>query len=149
MKTPFKIRILFLFIMTIQLITAQKICVNISNIRNNKGQLCVAVFKNQSDFKLEKPCMDTFFNKDSVRNGEFKFEMTLKPGEYGLSVLDDENKSRHLEYTIIGIPKEGFGFSGFYLKGIRKPRFNDFSFVLGRNETKQIKICMKYFLNSN
>ncbi len=145
MRTFFKLNLLLIFVLTVHTISAQKLRVNISNIRNNKGQLCVAVFKNQADFKSEKVCMDTFLNKDSVRHGECKFEMTLKPGKYGLSVLDDENKSGLLEYNLLGIPREGFGFSGYYLKGIHRPSFDDFCFTLEKNETKQIDIRLKYF----
>jgi uncharacterized protein (DUF2141 family) len=42
--------------------------------------------------------------------------------------LDDENSTGKMEYNMFGIPREGFGFSNYYHKGLLKPHFDAFSF---------------------
>ncbi len=71
----------------------------------------------------------------------FKANFSLPPGVYGLVFVDDENNDGKMTNRKIGIPKEGFGFSNFYLKVLKKPKFSDFSFSLKENfETMQIRL---------
>jgi uncharacterized protein (DUF2141 family) len=35
----------------------------------------------------------------------------LRPGDYGVAVIHDENSNAKLDRNLIGIPKEGFGFA--------------------------------------
>ena len=42
-------------------------------------------------------------------------------------------------------PAEGFGFSDYFHKGIKKPVFDDFDFVVEQDEIKIIKVKMRYF----
>ena len=71
-------------------------------------------------------------------------KLKLKPGVYGISVLDDENKDGEMKYNWFGIPKEGYGFSNFYHTGITKPNFKDFDFIVGEKD-KIVQVKMKYF----
>ena len=73
-----------------------------------------------------------------------KIKLKLKPGVYGITILDDENNNGKPEYNFIGLPKEGYGFSNFFLRGINRPQFNDFDFVVGKND-KKVYVKMKYF----
>jgi uncharacterized protein (DUF2141 family) len=50
-----------------------------------------------------------------------------------------------MEYNFLGLPRKGFGFSNYIHKGIHRPSFNDFSFVINKNETKVITVQLKYF----
>jgi len=79
-------------------------------------------------------------------NNEFRIQIPFRPGKWAFSVLDDENKSGKMEYNLIGIPKEGVGFSNYFLHGLHRPVFNDFCFVITKNETRIITVRMKYFL---
>jgi uncharacterized protein (DUF2141 family) len=125
-------------------LSAQMLDVHILNIRNTKGQLCMAIFEDETGFKTEKPCWKQVYSKNNIRNGEVHIQIPFRVGEWGFSVLDDENKSFKMEYNFIGIPCEGFGFSDFYLKGLHRPLFKDFCFTLEKNETKKIIVRMKY-----
>lgn len=126
-------------------VSSQTLDIKITNIQNRKGQLCIAVFDSQKGFSKEKVYWDTCICKRYNGNNELHILISIKPGKYGLSVLDDENGSAKMEYNFLGIPREGFGFSNYYQKGIRKPTFDDFSFCVGKNETKVLHVEMKYF----
>ncbi len=127
------------------LVSAQTLDIHIKNIRNQKGQICIAVFANQDGFNAEKTLFDIKCNKNEVVNGELHLKLPFKPGKFGVSVLDDENKTGRMEYGLLGIPKKGFGFSNFFLKGLCKPVFEDFSFKIIKDEVKSLEVKMKYF----
>lgn len=134
-----------LIVSALQIIQAQILDVHIQNISNTKGQLCIAIFTDEAGFKAEKTYWETNYLKTLVVNGSFELKIPLIPGKYGLSVLDDKNWNGKMEYNLFGIPSEGFGFSNYYQRGICRPTFEDFSFMLDKNETKSINVIMKYF----
>ncbi|MHB9056927.1 MAG: DUF2141 domain-containing protein [Paludibacteraceae bacterium] len=146
MKTRILITAIILFAGSECSVTASQILnVTIYNLKASvKGTLCIAVFTDEDGFKTEKESFIIKCDKAGIKNGEVKVEIPVKAGIYGLSVLDDENNSGKMEYNILGIPKEGFGFSDFYLKKMRKPKFNDFSFKVSNSEVKDILVRMKY-----
>jgi len=126
-------------------VQAQNVDVIVTGIRSDKGQIAVGVFTDNESFRQEKAILEPRFSKDQVTDGTLKFSLTLEPGVYGLSVLDDENNDGLMEYRKLGIPKEGFGFSDFYLTGFAKPVFDDFKFTIVPGEKNNITIRMKYF----
>ena len=136
---------IFLFVSVLQFISAQILDVHISNIRNLKGQLCIAVFSNQTDFCSEKTVYDLKYTKADVKNAELHIKIPVKQGKYGISVLDDENQTGKMEYGLFGIPLKGFGFSNYYHKGLLKPVFDDFSFNIEKDEIKILSVKMRYF----
>ena len=138
-----KIISVFIFILFSVLINAQILTVEISNIRNTKGNICFAVFSDKSGFQKEKPYINKSYSKSNVKNGKLIVQINIKPGIYGISILDDENKNGKMEYNRIRIPKEGFGFSNYYHKGLMKPKFKDFEFEI-KDKDISVKVKMKY-----
>jgi uncharacterized protein (DUF2141 family) len=126
-------------------VCAQTLDVHISNIRNGKGVLRVAVFANQIGFSAEKELFAIKYSKANIQNGEMRVQIPISKGNYGISVLDDENENGKMEYKFKCFPTEGFGFSDYYHKGIKKPVFDDFDFVVEQDEIKIIKVKMRYF----
>jgi uncharacterized protein (DUF2141 family) len=147
MKSRINYLILSFLVLITHLLSAQTLDIQIKNIRNQKGQLCIAVFGNQDGFKAEKTLFDLKCNKNQVINGELHVKLPFKPGKFGISVLDDEDQTGKMEYGFLGIPKKGFGFSDFNLKGLFKPVFEDFCFTVGNNEVKKLIVKMKYLTN--
>ena len=124
---------------------SQTLDVHIKNIRNTKGQLCLAIFADESGFKAEKTCWNMRCLKKDIKNGEFHIQIPFRQGKWGFSVLDDENGDGKMDYNFIGIPLKGFGFSDYILHGLHRPTFEDFCFTLDKNEPKTIVVIMKYF----
>lgn len=125
-------------------VNAQVLTIEISGIRNSKGNIAVAVFTDNTSFNKEETYFEEMYPKTSLLNKNMIVELMLKPGVYGISVLDDENEDGKMKYNIFGIPKEGFGFSNFYHTGIFKPDFEDFRFKVNENDTT-VYVKMKYF----
>lgn len=138
---------LFVFLLSEvgNLLVAQNLDVHISNIRNINGQLCLAIFADETHFREEKTCWAMSCSKKDIVNGEFYILIPYQSGMWGFSVLDDENGNGKMEYNFLGLPREGFGFSNYIHKGIHRPVFTDFSFVINKNEKKVLHVQMKYF----
>ena len=122
---------------------AQKVTLNLSEIRSNKGQIEVSIYETAQQFKEEKPARYVYFDKKSLKDGKMTITMQLKPGHYGLTFLDDEDGSNGMTFKMGFYPKEGVGFSNFPFKGVSKPKFTDFSFDL--KEDKVIEVKFRYF----
>ena len=137
-----------IFLVTLLFITlsisAQILTVEITNIRNNKGNIALGIFIDDNSFELGKPIIKKTYSKTNLINGKLKVKIKLKSGVYGISVLDDENADGEMKYNWCGLPKEGFGFSNFYQTGITKPNFKNFDFIVGEKD-KTVQVKMKYF----
>ena len=114
----------------------------IEGVRSEKGKLVLAIFKDQGAFKNRKPIKRVEFNKSGLEG--IQIELNLDPGTYGFSVLDDENNNNKMDYNFIGIPKEGFGFSNYYHKGLSKPHFDKFKFEIKNKSVELIEIRLRY-----
>lgn len=124
---------------------SQTLLVEITGLRNNVGWIRLALFVDEEGFRAEKPAMQRIFEKRTVQNGNLTIRMDSIPsGTYGIALLDDENKNGKLDFRLI-IPNEGIGFSYYVQKGIKRPRFSDFSFLLKKDVTLRIPIRLTYY----
>jgi len=126
-------------------LSAQTLDVYIQNIHSNEGQLCIAIFNSEESFKKEKPVWEKYYLKNVLTDKTLKIKIQLMPGTYGLTLLDDINKDAKMNFNLIGIPLEGYGFGNYRHKGIFKPKFSAFSFQLEANQTKEINVTIQYF----
>lgn len=145
MKRNILIPILLICAFQLSSLSAQNVEVMIKGIKSEKGQIVIGVFKDQKTFHTEKAFLSKSFPKSGIENGEMKIQLTLEPGTYGLTLLDDENMNSLMEYNFLGIPREGFGFSDYWHTGITKPKFEDFSFTLNAGEKRSVTIKIRYF----
>jgi uncharacterized protein (DUF2141 family) len=68
----------------------------------------------------------------------------IAPGSYALSVIHDENRNGRLD-TLLGIPREGFGFSRNPVIRFGPPRFAQVRFDAGSGLNRQT-VRMQYLL---
>jgi uncharacterized protein (DUF2141 family) len=54
----------------------------------------------------------------------------LLPGTYAVSLLDDENGNDEMDYKLITVPREGFGFSNNIKPGLKHPPYDHCSFKI-------------------
>lgn len=126
-------------------ISGQTLDIHIKKIKTTSGKICLAVFASETEFKTEKPFYEIKYDKKDVDGDELRVKMPFQSGRFGVTVLHDENLNGKMDYNLIGIPREGFGFSDFYLRGLKKPHFDDFDFIIEKNEEKKVTVFMKYF----
>ncbi len=136
--------VILLFFLPAISLNAQNVEVIIKGIRSVKGQIAIGVFKDDKTFQKEEAFLNIQFPKKDISNGEMRVQFSLEPGIYGLSMLDDENSNGKMEYNFLGIPKEGFGFSDYYLSGFKKPKFDAFKFTLDKEQKRTITVRIRY-----
>ena len=134
----------FIFLLGNPKLQAQNLEVVFSGIRSNEGRIRLEVFIDEEGFEKEKGIMIKYFNKINLVKGEMTVKFDLPPGTYGLALLDDENNDDKMNYSFIGLPKEGFGFSNYYLTGLFKPKFEVFKFTLSKGQKQKVHMKIKY-----
>jgi len=122
---------------------AQETQVKITGIRSGKGKIILNVFRNNETYDNQQPCKVFTFDKKELANGSLVVTCRLEPGIYGITLVDDENGNGKIDKNFIGMPKEGFGFSNFFMEKMKKPVFDDFKVDLKSPESK-IVIRVKY-----
>lgn len=122
----------------------QSIHLTIAGIRSANGQIIVNIFKDNSTYNNEKPYNKLPFEKKGITDGKLELTFKIEPGTYGLTIVDDENKNGFLDKNFIGFPREGFGFSNFFMTKKSKPSFDDFKIQIERNDEKRVMIKVKY-----
>ncbi len=144
-KIP-RLIILFCFILFVSSdLSSQNVEVTVTGIRSEKGQIAIGVFTDDESFQKDKAILEVQFPKKELKNGSMTVSFSLEPGTWGLALLDDVNSNRSMEYNFLGIPKEGFGFSGYYHTGFSKPKFDDFRITVVEGQKMKITVRMKYF----
>ncbi len=117
--------------------------VQISGLRNTKGQILVCLTANPKAFP------DCSKDKASVRMvvkaanaGAFTIAAPAN-GTYAIAVVHDENSNNKMDMALF-MPKEGFGFSRNPTITVGAPSFKSASFVVAGDTHQAIK--MKYML---
>lgn len=119
------------------------ILVIVHNIRSTKGVIRYALYGDQNEFVNYN---DTFKNGVAeVKQGTVRFLICDIPdGNYGLCLLHDEDSNGDMNYSAIGIPKEGFGFSNDAKVTLSPPKYNACKFI--KSGETGIRIKMRYML---
>ncbi|MGE5320761.1 MAG: DUF2141 domain-containing protein [Hyphomicrobiaceae bacterium] len=86
--------------------------VKILDIRNSTGAVACALFESAQGFPTEylRSATHIMFIKVRDKQARCDFE-DIAPGTYALAVVHDENMNGKLDTNLLGIPKEGYGFS--------------------------------------
>lgn len=120
---------------------AEDVEVLVTGVKSARGQIIVKVYTSSDGYEDDKPVQIIKFDKKHLAGGQIVHKITLKSGSYGLALLDDENGNGVMDYNFVKMPKEGFGFSNFYLSGMKKPKYESFKFTV--NSQQQHKVTMK------
>jgi uncharacterized protein (DUF2141 family) len=124
--------------------TAQELVVEIQGIKDSQGQIAVLVFNRKDGFPSENTkaiSQQIIPAKKGVV--QVVFSGIGGAGNYAVSVMHDENNNLKLDTNWMGIPKEGYGFSGNKTGLMGPPSFDDAAFLL-KDATEKIMIRMKY-----
>lgn len=100
-----------------------KLTVEIDGLKNSKGQILFQLLdENQKELKGMRA---------EIKNNKcFIVISDLKPGKYGFRYFHDENNNSTMDKSMLGIPKEGFGFSNNAKGTFGPPSFEKWIFDL-------------------
>ncbi|MAZ25467.1 MAG: hypothetical protein CL868_00080 [Cytophagaceae bacterium] len=111
------------------------ITVTIDNVKNNEGTVLLSLHTSE-----------TFMKGKGVMSGESNIENNkvvitfdnVKPGEYAILALHDENNNKNMDYETNGMPKEDYGMSNNVMS-FGPPQYDDAKFKV-ENEDIDLNI---------
>lgn len=115
-----------------------------SGIRSKKGQIILKIYRDSKSYENDQACKILYFKKTDMVKGTMTVKFHLTPGEYGFALCDDENNSNVMNFNILGIPTEGFGFSNYYHSGMSSPKFSSFKVTVSEKEVNKVKMHIRY-----
>jgi len=107
-----KISVVIVLIMLSVTVFSQtaNLTITFKGIENIKGNIELGLYKNSKSFP--KVGEDDISAIVTVKSKEFTYTVKNVPlGEYAIACFHDENEDEKHNTNIIGIPKEGYGFS--------------------------------------
>ncbi|UZK65514.1 DUF2141 domain-containing protein [Sphingomonas sp. M1-B02] len=117
--------------------------VDVDGLRSAKGMLQICLTSDTGDFPDCRNGDTAIKRTVSASAPRVRFE-GLPQGDYAVAVIHDANGNARLD-TMMGIPREGFGFSRNPTIGFGPPRFTAARFTVGAQGQVQ-KIRMRYLL---
>jgi|GEM_PF-176622 len=122
---------------------AVKLTIQVTDLRSRDGQLIFGVFKTKAGFPSDES-KSVNWQVTQIDTDTIVFVAQLPPGEYGASVLHDENNSNTMDTNLLGIPKEGYGVTNNPKPRFRSATFKESIFTLPA-EGAELTISMQYF----
>ena len=117
--------------------SAAELTVNVKEIGDNKGHLMVALFSGQASYTSGK---SQWTSKVKVGNSQEVVTFSdLPDGEYAIKLFHDTNDNQKLDFNMIGIPKESYGFSN-NVGQFGQPDYKEASFTVKENTTIDINL---------
>jgi uncharacterized protein (DUF2141 family) len=102
---------------------AADLIVTVDGLRNAKGTVRLEVDNSVSSWDDKSPPFASADVKSAVGSVTRTFK-NVPPGAYAVAVYQDENDNDKLDMSLLGIPKEPFGFSN-NPNLMRKPTFEE------------------------
>lgn len=124
---------------------AGEVVVSVTGLRSAKGVVRACLTAREDVFP--KCIKDPSSHRLVVpAGGKVELRFTgVKPGNYAIALLHDENDNGKADRAMGMMPKEGYGFSRDAPVNMAPPRFRDAVMPIG-DGTQRMTIKMRYFL---
>ncbi|MFZ1809404.1 MAG: DUF2141 domain-containing protein [Cyclobacteriaceae bacterium] len=119
------------------------ITITVTHIRNTKGVIRFKFYDDTTPFPDDLGFLRVVIPKTEMTGDSLSVTYSgFTSKNMAIALLDDENDNWELDMGWF-LPKEGHAFSDYYHSALRKPVYEDFSFVLEAD--KKIRMKMKYY----
>lgn len=116
----------------------------IDGLRSTSGAVLVSVFDSADGFPgTPEKAVATAIVRPKGKAVAMKFK-NLPPGQYAVAFIHDENNNGKLDTNVLGIPKEGIGFSNNPRIRFGAPSFADCAFEV-KNPASSARATTKYY----
>ncbi|HEY5597699.1 MAG TPA: DUF2141 domain-containing protein [Kiloniellales bacterium] len=99
-----------------------EVTVVVENLRSADGDVRIALWSNPVGFTDPKAAVAETGQKAQLGQVTFTFS-GLPPGRYAIASFHDENGNGAFDRTLLGLPKEGLGFSNGARINLGPPTF--------------------------
>ncbi len=133
-----KTKLILLMVFVAGIMNAQnKLTIVVDGIEKTKGNILVAVYDKDNFFK--KPSYLGYAKVDGETINVIIDN--VKPGEYAISLFQDENENNKLDMGSFG-PTEKYGFSNNAKGMMGPPKYDDCKFTIEEDEDTEISITI-------
>ncbi len=122
-----------------------EVVITVTDLRSGKGVVRACMTTRADIFPkcIKDPAA---FRAVVPASGKVEIRFTgVKPGQYAIALLHDENGNGKADRAMGMMPKEGYGFSRDAPVKMAPPKFSDAVFPFGEG-TSRVTIKMRYFL---
>ncbi len=131
--------VLSILLMFNNIASENSVTIIIENIKGKKGTIQIAVYNKSESFP--KVGGEYKLVQYNVKGGQSKFVIKDLPyGEYAIAIHHDENSDGKMNTNVIGIPKEGYGFSKNYKPKLSAPKFSDCAIIIDRDQKMTVDL---------
>jgi uncharacterized protein (DUF2141 family) len=116
---------------------------DVAGLRSAKGVVRICLTRDPNHYPACVDDGDAIKKTIPASQTKLRFD-NLSSGTYAIALFHDENRNGRLD-TLLGIPREGFGFSRNPPVRFGPPRFSAASFSLKSGEMTQ-RVQLKYLL---
>lgn len=118
---------------------SENLTVEVSELKEKKGQLLIGLYNNADNFPVINQAYKGIVI--NVERKEIRYTFADIPsGNYAIAVIHDINNNGELDKNLFGVPTEGYGFSNSPATSFGLPAFNEVKFHLTDTSTSKIKI---------
>lgn len=122
---------------------AATLTIHLAGFRNDQGEAIVSLFRGERGFPDEVAASAATVQV-AIREGQATAVFTAIPyGDYAVSVLHDEDGDGQMATSLLGTPREGFGFSGAPDYRFGHPAYAQVRFLLVEPQ-REMTIGMRY-----
>ena len=133
--------VVFGFLLAVHSAHAATVLVTVSNVRNDHGQVLVAICTKASFLRPHCP----WRGRSLAKPGDVLVRVdNVPPGTYAAQAFHDEDGNGVLERSMLGLPREAMGFSNNAPMRLGPPRFDTAAFDVGAKDTA-IGFKLRYF----
>lgn len=123
------------------------VLLTIGNVRNDQGLLIASLYKDDEENFMKKAARLDRMRVETQKGVNKVCLQAPGPGKYAVVIFHDEDRSGKISQGFLGIPKEGFGFSGNpTLFG--RPEFTDAAFKMN-GAPREFEIELTYLSGSS
>ncbi len=125
--------------------SAGDVVITVTDLRSAKGvvRACMTTRSDVFPKCIKDP---TAYRTVVPASGKVEIRFTgVKPGNYAIALLHDENDNGKADRAMGMMPKEGYGFSRDAPVKMAPPKFRDAVLAIGEGPAK-VTIKMRYFL---
>lgn len=121
--------------------SAAELEILVEGVRDGQGHVLAALC--HEDTFLGAGCPYTA--SEPAQRGEVHIALSgIEAGVYAVQVFHDENDNIDIDRTLVGLPKEGMGFSNDAPMRFGPPRFADAAIQVPREDGAAVRLKMRY-----
>ena len=124
--------------------TKAQLTIRFEGLRSNKGLMRACMTRNKAHFPKCEDDPAAFKGSVAATKDAHILFSNVPPGDYALMVMHDENSNAKLD-TMLGIPREGVGFSRNPRLRFGAPTYDAVVFTVPAGESSTV-VKLQYFL---